>query len=275
MAILDYKNLAERLSSDKYKFRNANPFPHIVIDDFLENESAELLLKEFGQPPNDGGSWNQYTHFNERKSGLTRMDAMGKITRGIIDELSSPEFICWLGDLSGIEGLMPDPDLDGGGLHEIKAGGFLNLHTDFLSHTERPNWRRQLNLLLYLNKSWQREWNGDLELWSEGMQSQAASIEPLFNRCVIFHTTEKSFHGHPVPVDCPADVSRKSLALYYFSDAGVPLKLKPTYYMAKPDESVAKHVLVAFDRWLVRVYSFLKRYTPLNDRIISKFLRKK
>ena len=88
MAILDYKNLAERLSSDKYKFRNANPFPHIVIDDFLENKSAELLLKEFGQPPNDGGSWNQYTHFNERKSGLTRMDAMGKITRGIIDELS-------------------------------------------------------------------------------------------------------------------------------------------------------------------------------------------
>ena len=275
MAVLNYKNLAARLSSDVVTFRNADPFPYIVIDNFLENESAELLLKEFGQTQSDGGSWNQYTHFNERKSGLTRMDAMGKITRSVIDELSSPEFIGWLSELSGIEGLMPDPDLDGGGLHEIKAGGFLNIHTDFLSHTERPHWRRQLNLLLYLNKGWQREWNGDLELWGEGMEFQAASIEPLFNRCVIFHTTEKSFHGHPVPVECPEYASRKSLALYYFSDAGVPLKLKPSYYKAKPDESVTKHVLVALDRWLVRAYSFLKRYTPLNDSIVSKFTRKK
>jgi len=275
MAILDYKDLAARLSSDKVTFRNADPFPYIVIDNFLENESAELLLKEFGQKPSDGGSWNQYTHFNERKSGLTRMDAMGEITRSVIHELSSPEFIGWLSELSGIEGLMPDPELDGGGLHEIKAGGFLNIHTDFLSHTERPHWRRQLNLLLYLNKGWQREWNGDLELWGEGMEFQAASIEPLFNRCVIFHTTEKSFHGHPVPVECPEYASRKSLALYYFSDAGVPLKLKPTYYKAKPDESVTKHVLVALDCWLVKAYSFLKRYTPLNDSIVSKFTRRK
>ena len=275
MTVLDYDKLTSRLASDKFVFQSAQPFPYIIIDNFLEEDSAESLLKEFGQRPSDGGSWNQYTHFNERKSGLTRMKAMGNETRSVINELSSSEFVRWLSNLSGIEGLIADPDLDGGGLHEIRTGGFLNIHTDFLSHTERPHWRRQLNLLLYLNKGWRSEWNGDLELWDEGMGSQVASIEPLFNRCVIFHTTEKSFHGHPIPVACPKENSRKSLALYYFSDAGVPLKLKPTYYRAKPDEPLVKHALVAVDRWMVRAYSFLKRYTPINDGVISKLLRKK
>lgn len=274
-AILDYDALQGRLKSDGAEFRRAQPYPHIVIDDFLSPKSADALLAEFGAPPRDGGKWNQYTHYNERKSGLTRMEAMGPATRAVIDELSSAEFLEWLTGLSGIEGLLADPDLDGGGLHEIKPGGFLNLHTDFLSHTKRPHWRRQLNLLLYLNKDWQNEWHGELELWGEGMSAQAAAIPPLFNRCVIFHTTDKSYHGHPVPLACPEDVTRKSLALYYFSDAGVPLKLKPTHYRAKPEESGVKHALVAVDRWLVRGYSFLKRYTPLNDRVMSRLMRRK
>ncbi|HAA92114.1 MAG TPA: proline hydroxylase, partial [Rhodospirillaceae bacterium] len=253
--IIDYEALNGRLAADQTAFQSADPFPYVVIDEFLRPESADALLGEFGQPPRDGGKWNQYTHYNERKSGLTRMDAMGAATRAVIDELSSQEFLDWLSGLSGIEDLLADPDLDGGGLHEIKPGGFLNIHTDFLSHTKRPHWRRQLNLLIYLNKEWQADWHGELELWDGGMEAQAAAIEPVFNRCVIFHTTEKSFHGHPVPLACPDDVTRKSLALYYFSDAGAPLKLTPTHYRAKPEESGFKHALVAVDRWMVRGYS--------------------
>lgn len=274
-SIVDYEGLNGRLAADRAVFRRAAPFPHIVIDDFLRPESADDLLAEFGDPPRDGGGWNQYTHYNERKSGLTRMAAMGQATRAVIDELSSSEFLAWLTGLSGIEDLLADPDLDGGGLHEIKPGGFLNMHTDFLSHTKRPHWRRQLNLLLYLNKDWQADWQGELELWDDEMKSQSAAIAPVFNRCVIFHTTDKSYHGHPVPLACPEGMTRKSLALYYFSDAGVPLKLKPTHYRAKPEESAVKHALVAVDRWLVRGYSILKRYTPLNDRVMSRLMRRK
>ncbi|MDB3953359.1 2OG-Fe(II) oxygenase [Alphaproteobacteria bacterium] len=273
--ILDYQNLNARLTLDSIDFAQASPFPHIVIDGFLVRDQAELLLSEFKEPPQDGGKWNEYIHYNERKSGLTRMDAMGPATRSIINELSSDKFLKWLADVSGVQQLLADPALDGGGLHEIKPGGFLNMHTDFLSHTKRPHWRRELNLLLYLNKDWQSSWHGELELWDDQMKSQAASIEPVFNRCVIFHTTGNSFHGHPVPLACPEGVTRKSLALYYFSDTGAPLKLVPTHYKAKPEESTLHHTLVAMDRWLVRGYSYLKRYTPVNDRFLSKLMRRK
>ena len=118
------------------------------------------------------------------------MNAMGNETRSVINELSSSEFVRWLSNLSGIEGLIADPDLDGGGLHEIRTGGFLNIHTDFLSHTERPHWRRQLNLLLYLNKGWRSEWNGDLELWDEGMDLKLPQLS-LYSIGALSSTRQK------------------------------------------------------------------------------------
>jgi hypothetical protein len=189
--------------------------------------------------------------------------------------MSSERFLNWLSEISGIEGLLADPDLDGGGLHEMKPGGFLNMHTDFLSHTKRPHWRRELNLLLYVNQDWQEEWEGKLELWDDQMKIKAVEIVPVFNRCVIFRTSEKSYHGNPIALACPKGVTRKSLALYYFRDEGKPLKLQPTHYKARPNEPVLKHALVAIDRWLVRAYSILKRYTPMNDRLLSWLMRRK
>ena len=78
--ILDYQNLNARLTLDSIEFAQASPFPHIVIDGFLVRDQAESLLSEFKKPPQDGGKWNEYFHYNERKSGLTRMDAMGPAT---------------------------------------------------------------------------------------------------------------------------------------------------------------------------------------------------
>jgi hypothetical protein len=49
------------------------------------------------------------------------------------------------------------------------------------------------------------------------MKQREAQIDPIFNRCVIFTTTDTSYHGHPVPLTCPPGVTRKSLALYYYS----------------------------------------------------------
>jgi len=270
---IDYENLQEQLAEHRVVFERGTPFPHIIIDEFLQSDAATGLLAEFSAPPSDGGGWNEYTHYNERKSALTRFDAMGKETRAIIDEMSSERFLNWLSEISGIEGLLADPDLDGGGLHEMKPGGFLNMHTDFLSHTKRPHWRRELNLLLYVNQDWQEEWEGKLELWDDQMKIKAVEIVPVFNRCVIFRTSEKSYHGNPIALACPKGVTRKSLALYYFRDEGKPLKLQPTHYKARPNEPVLKHALVAIDRWLVRAYSILKRYTPMNDRLLSWLMR--
>ena len=112
---------------------------------------------------------------------------------------------------------MPDPHLSGGGLHEIKKGGILKVHTDFNKHPKN-NLDRRVNVLIYLNKNWKKEYNGCLELWDKEMIKCKQKIIPNFNKMVIFSTTDFSNHGHPEPLKCPKNKSRKSLALYYFSN---------------------------------------------------------
>lgn len=272
MQILDFERLERQAPALQAAFAAAVPYPHIVLDDFLTPEAAGALLAEFG---GEDENWTAYNHYNERKAGLTRFELMGPHTQATIGALHSERFIAWLEQVSGVTGLLSDPDLDGGGLHQIKRGGFLNMHVDFQSHTTRKTWSRQINLLLYLNRDWQDEWEGFLELWDSDVKTRAARIKPIFNRCVLFLTSAPgSYHGHPVPLACPEGESRRSLALYYFRDEGSALKLAPTHYRARPEDPWWKHALVAADVAVLRGYSFLKRYTPINDRLISRILRR-
>ena len=270
MQIVNYEKLEETADSQHAIFTSAKPYPHVILDDFLDSGAVDALLREFDVE--DG--WTYYNHYNERKMGLTAFDRMGPKTQEIIRELSSPRFLAFLGDLSGIDNLIADPALDGGGLHKILPGGYLNIHADFQSHTTQPEWSRQLNLLLYLNKDWESGWGGNLELWNKDVSEMVRSVEPRFNRCVVFHTTSTSMHGHPTPLACPEGSSRKSLALYYFRDEGKTQSLMPTHYRARPQDSTMKHGLVVADRWVLRAYSFLKRYTPLSDALVSRILKR-
>ncbi len=271
MSVIDLARF-ERLVTERHPdFARAAPYPHTVIDDFLPIDVANQVLEEF-KKTNEG--WNNYRHYNEDKKGLTKIERMGPMTQKVFGDLQSESFIALVGKLSDIKGLIPDPDLDGGGMHEIKRGGFLNVHTDFLSHTKNHHWSRQINLLVYFNKDWQKEWNGELELWDDDMTKCVTSIAPIFNRCVIFHTREKSFHGHPAKLACPPEVSRKSFALYYFRDEGKKQALSPTNYQATPDDGPVRRALIAVDRTAVRAYSFLKRYTGLSDSLISRITKR-
>ena len=265
-----YGNLCPTIKDD---FLNAEPFPYVILDDFLDKDVAEQLLKEH---INQGSArnWGAYNHINERKSGITKYEQMGEITRSVIDDLSSDSFLSWLGHLTGINGLISDPDLDGGGLHMVEKGGFLNVHVDFLAHTTKRSWSRQLNLLIYLNKDWDLTWNGALEFWDKSMTSPIQKIQPLFNRCVIFNTCEGSYHGHPHPLNCPVDVQRRSLALYYFRDEGRVQALSPTHYAARPEDGWLKARLIAADRKALGIYAMLKRHFGVKDGFIQKILKK-
>jgi len=118
--------------------------------------------------------------------------------------------------LTGINGLMGDPSLLGGGVHKINRGGKLGVHADFNVHF-RTQLHRRINLLLYLNKDWNAEWGGDLELWEKDMSKCCIKVAPVFNRAAIFNITDDAFHGHPHPLNTPENVSRYSLALYYYT----------------------------------------------------------
>ena len=83
-------------------------------------------------------------------------------------------------------------------------------------------WRR-INVFLYFNKDWDDSWGGHLELWDAAMTHPVVAIAPLFNRLVIFEASEYSWHGHPDPLQCPFNESRKSIAMYYYTVHDNPL----------------------------------------------------
>ena len=145
---------------------------------------------------------------------------MGSRSRHLFGQLNSATFLGFLETLTGIDGLIPDPHLEGGGYHLIQPGGRLDVHADFNRH-ERLQLDRRLNLLVFLNKDWPEDWGGHLELWTPDMTSCERRVLPVFNRAVLFSTTDSSFHGHPHPLTCPEGMSRRSIALYYYS-AGRP-----------------------------------------------------
>ena len=197
-------------------YASAAPFPHVAIDGLFPDETLDRVLEGF--PDAGDAAWGRFENASEKKLGnYARLEELAEPIRSFLAALNGPRMLEFLETLTGIDGLVPDPYFAGGALHQIVRGGFLKVHADFNWH---PKLRldRRLNVLVYLNRGWRVEWGGALELWDRGMNGPAASILPLFNRTVVFTTTDSSFHGHPRPLACPDGVTRKSVSLYYYSN---------------------------------------------------------
>jgi hypothetical protein len=208
------RRMRDVLKGDGAAYQSAQPFPHVVLDEFLDDNLLREVLKEFEAM--DRGGWHHTDKVHERKWSTENVAELGPRTRYVFAELNGGPFLAFLEKLTGIDGLIADPHLRGGGLHEIRRGGKLGVHADF-NFYERLGVYRRLNLLIYLNQEWQEEWGGHLELWDHTNTHCVARIAPIFNRAVLFDTSNFSYHGHPHPLACPNDRSRKSLALYYYS----------------------------------------------------------
>jgi Rps23 Pro-64 3,4-dihydroxylase Tpa1-like proline 4-hydroxylase len=270
MHSLDLDRLRAIARSRREDFARALPFPHVVLDDFLRREIAAGLEHEFATTT---GDWIFYHHVNERKRGFNDVARMGPVARQVIAELNDPAVLDVLGALTGISALRADPTLEGGGLSEVEPGGFVNVHADFLSHSRELTWTRRLNLLVFLNEGWTEADGGALELWDREVQRPVQRILPLFNRAVLFTTTADAFHGVPT-VHCEPGRSRKSLALYYFTDEGTTRPIRSTHYVPRPGDRASTRALIVLDRLLLHGYALLKRYTPFGDRLVSRLLRR-
>ncbi|MBD1140860.1 2OG-Fe(II) oxygenase [Pelagibacterales bacterium SAG-MED39] len=214
-------NLDEFISRNKKNYESASPFPFIVIEDFFSVEFLNEILKQFPNLEEKKKTTN-YSNKNEVKFANNEYERFPKNIKTLFDFLNSNFFVDFLQGITGItEKLVPDFQLNGGGLHEIKKGGLLKIHSDFNRH---PNLDldRRLNVLIYLNKNWKEEYGGHLEFWDKDMKACRKKILPVFNKMVIFSTTDNSNHGHPDPLSCPDIISRKSIATYYYSK-GRPL----------------------------------------------------
>lgn len=270
LSLVNLPRLLDEVDTHAAAYAAGQPFPHIVLDDVLHPDVFDRAAASF---PGIGDSfWKGYLHVNETKYSNTQPDTWDPTLRAVAEEFCSPTFVAYLERLTGIEGLMADWTMDGGGLHQTLRGGHLNIHADFTTHHDHENWARRVNILLYLNEEWDaEEWGGRLELWDPGMTACQARVTPAGNRMLVFTTTADSFHGHPDPLTCPPDVARRSMALYYFTEEERAVR-RSTNYQARPDESAAKKAAVWVDRRALDVYDRVKRRLGVSDEAAQRLL---
>lgn len=223
-------------------YRQAKPFPHIVFDDFLPPDVLNEVLDQFPSPT-DIDWYNRKVSQQPNKLESRHEIQFPELVRHILYQFNSGTFLTFLEELTGIQGLISDPHFFGGGLHSIQRGGLLKVHADFTWY-EKLRLDRRLNLLLFLNKDWPDEYGGHFELWDETMTRCEKKVLPMFNRCVVFSTSLKSYHGHPDPLNCPENRTRKSLALYYYTngreDEQSPVRTIDTLWQDRPGSADKK-----------------------------------
>lgn len=224
------KHHFDQLDSLKEFYHSADPFPFVVIDNFLNDHLADMILGEIIKYQHWEYDEEEHTLKGQRnkfyapspldpflESSIKNLQLYTPLTWFTLNYLKSQKVLNFLENLTEIYDLKNDNDWLGGGLHKTVNNGKLNVHADFNVHW-KLNLHRRLNMLIYLNKDWKPEYNGNLEIWDRNCQNCIHQIEPIFNRAVIFRITDDAFHGHPIPLNVPDGVARYSIAMYYYTD---------------------------------------------------------
>ena len=212
--IFDRGNLPG-LKQLRQQFETASPFPHILLHGLFRRTFLERVITDFGS--NGAGDWLRWDTPDEVKRATRPGAKLGPASQAYIDAVHRGDFLQLLTAITGIEGLIPDPMLFGGGLHEIPDGGRFGVHTDFNKHPVTALDNRVV-VITYLNPDWKPEYGGCLELWNEDQTASVRDITPLLGDTIIFAHSEKSLHGHPGPVCAPDHRSRRSIATYFYSN---------------------------------------------------------
>lgn len=245
----------------RQKFVSAQPFPHIVIENFLVPGAAEEVAAAFPSFERAGEQGFAFNFVNEqRKIQVTDAAKFPEPVRRLQEAISSPQFLSDLEFITGIPRLLADAELVGGGMHLTGAGGRLDVHVDF-NVLEARKLHRRLNILLYLNPVWREEWGGQIELWDKDVRTCHLRSSPALNRCLIFETSEISYHG-VAAVSAPQEVVRQSFAAYYYTReappgwSGTP---KSTVFKARPDETMRKFVQMPVEKLRRQLVDGLRR----------------
>ncbi len=273
--MLDLINKEIRLHSFKLgeRFQSASPFPHLVLDNFFDDRFAQNLLEQF--PSFDPSKAMNELGLVGKKAVNTKLADINELYKELDELFKSSDFLMFMSTITEIPELLYDPEYIGGGTHENLEGQDLDPHVDFNFHPA-TKWHRRLNLLLYLNPEWEESWGGNIELhldpWNPD-QNKIQSFMPLMNRCVIFETSERSWHGFKkiqLP-DNKKNFSRKSIAVYFYTKNRPMSEIRPehsTFYVPRPvpeyiqagytlkedDVQQLKDLLTRRDHWIKFLY---------------------
>jgi hypothetical protein len=230
--------------------RSLAPFPHVIIDNFLDPEFARRVHDSFPAFQDALKIGRSFSTVNEKhKVQITDTGQFAPAVLELNRLLASPAWLDRLSTVFEIPNLLADGELIGGGMHQTGPRGRLDVHVDFNYIAERQLHRR-LNILIFFNPDWKPEWGGCLELWDRDVKQCRHSFEPIFNRCVVFETSDISYHG-VTAVHCPAEQTRKSFAAYYYTKeppAHWTGQAHGTIFRNRPDEAIKGRVLMPAER---------------------------
>lgn len=250
--IVDSSFLAPaKVTAQSKIFLSSAPFPHIVFEDLFSPILLELINSEF-----DRLDWTDWKYIDEPRERILETlpnTCLGPATQLYFNTIYSGYFLEFLEGVTGIKGLIPDPKLHNGGLHEVPTGGKFALHIDFNRH-----WITGLDMratfITYLNKDWDLSYGGAIELWDMKENKCQVEIEPVFGRSILFLQSSKSLHGLPKPIAAPNGRPRHSAIAYYYSNG-------------RPDEEAAAYHGTIFAKPITfsrneKVINSLKYLTP-------------
>jgi Rps23 Pro-64 3,4-dihydroxylase Tpa1-like proline 4-hydroxylase len=253
---LKYQALEENITLLSPNYQAQEPFPHLILDEVFNPDFLEQVADCYPEPNDE--DWWKYQNVLEKKLARNDIHRLALPIQRLIHELQSNRFVKFLEALTGIPALITDHTLNGGGLHQIVRGGKLDVHADYNYHP-LTHLDRRVNVIVYLNRNWRPEWKGNLELWDKDMLECKKSVEPIFNRLAVFNVTDQSFHGHPDPLECPEHESRKSIALYYYSNGRPAAEKTPphsTLFKRRPSDPITNETeALRFARSLRRLSS--------------------
>lgn len=228
-------------------FLNAQPFEHLIIDNFLEESYAEKISNLF---PNLDDLWHKYENPIEVKYTYDDINFLDIELKNYFYYLSTEEVINLIKSISNINNLEYDNYLHGAGLHLHPRYGRLNLHLDYEKHIYSGKERR-LNIILFMNKEWDKNWNGANELWNTDVTKCIVKTEVKFNRAILFKTNDISWHGVPDIIKCPNNIFRKTIAFYFVSELNSEKSeeqyRKKAKFIKRPQESYNENIQKLYD----------------------------
>jgi hypothetical protein len=231
-------SIQENAEELRHRFSSASPFPHLVLDEFLDPDLLGRLYDEFPSFDEQRAA-NELGHIRG-KAVQEQISAISPAYRELHQVIQTPEFLQAISEITGIDDLLFDPEYFGGGTHENLTGQELHYHVDFNYHPIRK-WHRRLNLIIFLNHEWRREWGGNLQLHRDAWRDTGTpdvEVLPEYGRAIIFETSERSWHGFEQITAGPTGetLSRRSIALYFYSESRPHREITAehgTYYVGR------------------------------------------
>ncbi len=211
----------ENVGQHRQAFMDARPYRHLVIDNFYTDEALQKLLEEFPSHASTDAIVGDYGTKNAKKGGRSEVVSFGDTYRQWDALIQTPEFLSFLSEVTQIDDLLYDKDYIGAGIHENFEGSRGNIHIDY-NHHPKTDYHRRLNMICYISPEWKAEYGGALKVYQDGKNPQSGvrkKLACLSNRCVLFETTEHSWHGVEsirLP-DGKKHLTRKSITTYFYT----------------------------------------------------------